>query len=147
MAVKPIPDGYPRVTPVLNVNGAAQLIEFLKKAFGFEERMRMPAPGGAIGHAELQLGDSMLMLSDALREPAMPGSIFLYVEDTDAAFRAALLAGATSIMEPTDMFWGDRFARVRDPAGNLWGLATHQEDVSEEEMGRRAAEAARKAGG
>jgi PhnB protein len=145
MAVKPIPEGYPRVTPVLNVNGAAQLIEFMKKAFGFEERMRMPAPGGAIGHAELQLGESMVMLSDALREPAMPGSIFLYVEDADARYRAALAAGATSIQEPTDMFWGDRFARVRDPAGNLWGIATHKEDLSQEEMGRRMEEASRQA--
>jgi uncharacterized glyoxalase superfamily protein PhnB len=146
MAVKPIPEGWPRVTPVFNVNGAAQLIEFMKKAFGFEERMRMPAPGGAIGHAELQLGESIVMVNDALREPAMPGSVFLYVEDADARYRAALAAGATSLQEPTDMFWGDRFARVRDPAGNLWGIATHQEDVSEEEMGRRAAEAAKTGG-
>jgi uncharacterized glyoxalase superfamily protein PhnB len=138
MAVKAIPDGYHSVTPELNVKGASKLIEFLKKAFDAEERVNMPGPGGTVMHAELRIGDSIVMLSDAVRQPARPSSIFLYVRDADAAYRRALEAGATSEMEPADMFWGDRMARVQDPCGNLWGIATHVEDVPPEEIARRA---------
>ena len=93
-------------------------------------------------HAEVRIGDSVVMLSDAVREGPMPGSIFLYVRDTDAAYKRAVKAGASSLMEPTNMFWGDRFARVKDPGGNIWGIATHVEDVPAEEMAKRAAAAA-----
>jgi PhnB protein len=139
MPVAPIPDGYHSLTPYLNVNDAAKLIDFMKQAFGAEELLRMPGPGGAVQHAELRVGDSILMVSDALRDPPMPSTLFLYVPDTDATYRRALAAGAASVAEPVDKFWGDRFARVRDPAGNLWSLATHREDVAPEELARRAA--------
>jgi PhnB protein len=138
MPVKPIPDGYHSVTPQLNVKNAAKLIDFMKQAFGAEERMRMPGPGGALMHAEVKIGDSIVMMSDAVREAPMPGSIFLYVEDVDAVYQRALRAGATSVMEPTNMFWGDRFASVKDGFGNQWGIATHKEDVPPEEMPKRA---------
>jgi PhnB protein len=139
MAVKPIPDGFHSVTPELNVQGAAKLIDFLKQAFGAEEIMRMPGPGGGVMHAEVRIGDSVLMLADAMRDPPMPSSLFLYVKDVDAAHRKAVQAGATSVMEPADMFWGDRFSRVKDAFGNFWGIATHKEDVPPEEMPKRAA--------
>ena len=142
MKVRPIPEGYHTVTPTLNVHGAAKAIDFVKRAFGAEELMRFPAPDGTIMHAEVRIGDSIVMLSDAVRLPAMPGNIFLYVNDADAVYEQALKAGATSLMPPTDMFWGDRFARVKDPCGNLWAIATHQEDLSPEEIAKRAAAAA-----
>jgi len=138
MAVKPIPDGFHSVTPELNVKGAAKLIDFMKQAFAAEEVMRMPGPGGALMHAEVRIGDSIVMLMDAVREPPMPGSVFLYVNDVDAVYKRALQAGATSLTEPTNMFWGDRFARVKDSFGNLWGIATHKEDVPPAEMPKRA---------
>jgi len=147
MPVKPIPDGYHSVTPELNVSGAAKLIDFMKQAFGAEEVMRMPGPGGALMHAEVKIGDSMVMTSDALREAPMPGSVFLYVNDVDAVYKRALQAGATSIMEPADMFWGDRFARVKDAFGNRWGIATHKEDVPPSEMPKRAEAFMKQAGG
>jgi PhnB protein len=139
MPVKPIPDGYHSVTPELNVKGAAKLIDFMKQAFGAEEVMRMPGPDGALMHAEVKIGDSIVMTSDAVREAPMPGSVFLYVNDVDGVYKRAIQAGATSLMEPTDMFWGDRFASVKDAFGNKWGMATHQEDVPPEEMPKRAA--------
>jgi len=142
MTARPIPEGYHSVTPTLNVQGAAKAIDFVKRAFGAEELLRMPGPGGAIQHAEVRIGDSIVMLSDAVRDPAMPGSIFLYVEDADAVYEQARKAGATSLMPPTDMFWGDRMARVKDPVGNLWAIATHTEDLSPEEIAKRAAAAA-----
>ena len=147
MPVKPIPDGYHTVTPQLNVKDAAKLIEFMKQAFGAEERMRMPGPDGALMHAEVKIGDSLVMLSDAVREAPMPAWLFLYVEDVDAAYQRALRAGATSALEPTDMFWGDRFASVGDAFGNRWGIATHKEDVPPQDMGRRAQEFFKKQGG
>ena len=98
MPVKPIPEGYHSVTPELNVSGSAKLIDFMKQAFGAEEVMRMPGPGGAIMHAEIKIGDSMVMTSDALREPPMPGSIFLYVSDIDAVYKRALQAGYTNVI-------------------------------------------------
>jgi len=141
MAVKPIPDGFHSVTPELVVQGGARLIDFMKQAFDAEEVLRIPAGSGAIMHAEVRIGDSIVMLSDAMRQPPIAASIFLYVPDTDATYLKALRAGATSLMEPTGMFWGDRFARVKDPWGNLWGIATHVEDVPADELARRAAAA------
>ena len=143
MAVKPIPEGYHSVTPVLTVDGAAKLMEFLKRAFGAEELLRVPGPGGTIMHAEVRIRDSVVMLTDAVREAPMPSSIFLYVDDADAVYESALKAGATSLAGPADMFWGDRFARVKDPAGNLWGIATHVRDVPPEELQQRARAAAK----
>ena len=143
MAVKPIPEGYHSVTPVLTVEGAAKLMEFLKRAFGAEELLRVPGPGGTIMHAEVRIRDSVVMLTDAVREAPMPSSIFLYVDDADAVYETALKAGATSLAGPAEMFWGDRFARVKDPAGNLWGIATHVRDVPPEELQQRARAAAK----
>jgi PhnB protein len=137
MPVKPIPEGFHSVTPELNVQGIPKLIDFMKKAFGAEELVRMPGPGGAIMHAEVKIGDSIVMMSEAVREAPMPGSIFLYVSDVDAVYKRALEAGATSVMEPANMFWGDRFSRVKDSCGNFWGIATHKEDVPPAEMPKR----------
>jgi PhnB protein len=147
MAVKPIPEGYHTVTPDLAVDDASAAIEFYKRAFGATERMRMPTPDGKVGHAELGIGDSMIMLSDPFpqattRPPKELGGttsgVFLYVEDVDAAFQQAVDAGATATMEPTDMFWGDRFGSLIDPFGHNWSLATHKEDLSEEEIAERS---------
>ena len=147
MAVKPIPEGYRTITPYLAVDDAAGAIEYYKSAFGAKERVRMDAPGGKIGHAELEIGDSLVMLSDAFpqsttRPPkeldGTSASIFMYVEDVDAAVKRAVDAGATITMEVTDQFWGDRFGSVVDPFGHLWSLATHVEDVPPEEMAKRA---------
>jgi PhnB protein len=139
VAVKPIPDGYHSVTPYLIVQGADRLLDFVKQAFAAEERFRMAGAGGSIGHAEVRIGDSVVMAADASEQwPPMPGSIHLYVDDCDAAYGRALEAGATSVQEPADQFYGDRSAGVRDPVGNVWWIVTHVEDVSEEEMARRA---------
>jgi PhnB protein len=146
MAVKPIPEGYHTLTGYLAVDDAAAAIEFYKKAFGATERMRMDAPGDKIGHAELQIGDSVFMLSDpfphsTVKPPSEVGattaSIFMYSEDVDAAVKRAVDAGATVEQEPTDMFWGDRFGSVADPFGHRWAIATHIEDVPPEEMAER----------
>lgn len=138
MGVNPIPDSYARVTPYLVNAGAARVLDFAKDAFGAEERMRMPGPDGSIGHAEMAIGDSIVMLGDAGGEwTAMPAFLYVYVEDVDATFARALEAGGESVKEPEDQFYGDRTATVRDPAGNMWGLATHVEDVSEEDMAKR----------
>jgi PhnB protein len=139
MAVKPIPDGYHSVTPSLMVQGVAALIDFLKQAFGADEIFRMPRPDGAIMHAEVKIGDSMIMMGEAMGEhQPMPGSIYLYVNDADAVYQHALQAGATTMMEPGDQFWGDRQAGIKDPVGNFWWIATHKEDVSPEELAKRA---------
>jgi PhnB protein len=139
MAVKPIPDGFHSVTPYLMVQGVAALIDFLKQAFGAEEIFRMPRPDGAIMHAEVKIGDSMIMMGEAMGEhEPMPGSIYLYVSDTDAVYHRALQAGATTVMEPGDQFWGDRQGGIKDPVGNHWWIATHKEDVSPEELAKRA---------
>lgn len=140
MAVKPIPEGYHSVTPYLVVQGAAQLIEFMKEALGAEETFRMPTPSGGIGHAEVKIGDSMVMLGDAsgAENPPMPAILHVYVEDVDARYKRALQAGATSVREPADQFYGDRSAGVKDKFGNQWWLATHVEDVPPEEMAKRA---------
>jgi PhnB protein len=138
MAVKPIPEGYGAVTPYLIVDDADALIEFLRNAFGAEKLFEMRRPDGRIWHGEIQIGDSRLMLSEASPEmPARTGLFYLYVEDVDAVYRQALAAGATSVMEPADQFYGDRHGGVRDASGNQWWIATHVEDVPPEEMERR----------
>jgi len=139
MAVNPIPEGYHTVTPYIVVEGAAKLIDFLKQAFGAEETFRMPMPDGKIGHAELRIGDSIIMMGDAGPEhPPMPTMLHLYVKDADAVYKRALQAGATSLREPADQFYGDRSGGVKDPVGNQWWIATHKEDVPPEELARRA---------
>jgi len=147
--VKPIPEGYRTVTPYLCVHDAKRAIEFYQKAFGAKETVRMDGPPGKIGHAELKIGDSMIMLSDEMpgsgcRAPQSLGgtavSIFLYVEDVDSQFHQAVSAGAKADMPPADMFWGDRYGKLTDPFGHSWGLATHKEDVTPAEMDRRMKE-------
>ena len=142
--VRPIPDRYHAVTPVLMVDGAAKLIDFLKQAFGAREKERFTDPTGKIVHAEVTLGDSIVQLSDATGEwKPVQVPLLLYVTDTDSTYRRALKAGATSLREPMNAFYGDRSAGVKDPFGNSSWIATHQEDVSREELERRA-EAERK---
>jgi PhnB protein len=150
MTTKPIPEGYHAVTPYLALDEAAEAIEFYKKAFGAKERVRMDAPGGKIGHAELEIGDSLVMLADTFpqsttRPPNELGGtsagVFLYVEDVDQVVKRATDAGATITMEVADQFWGDRFGSVKDPFGHSWSIATHVEDVPPEEMAERANEA------
>ena len=143
--VKKVPEGYHSATPYLVVGDAARAIDFYKKAFGATELVRMGGPEGKIGHAEIKIGDSMIMLSDELmgnRSPqalgGSPVSIFLYVDDVDSVFNQAVNAGAKGDMPPTDMFWGDRFGKLTDPFGHLWAVATHVEDVAPEEMRKRA---------
>jgi PhnB protein len=139
MAVKPIPEGYHTITPCLVVDGAVKLIDFLKQAFEAQEIFRMPRPDGGIMHAEVKIGDSMLMLGDATDQwKPMPCAIYLYVKDADAVYKRALQAGAASLMEPIDQFYGDRHGGIKDPAGNTWWIATHQEDVAPDELARRA---------
>jgi uncharacterized glyoxalase superfamily protein PhnB len=148
--VKPVPDGYHTLTPYLVIRDAAKAIEFYKKAFGAKETFRMPGPGGKIMHAELQIGDSMLMLAEEMPEygakspQALGGSpvnVFLYVEDADKVFNQAVAAGATVTMPLADQFWGDRYGKLADPFGHQWSVATHKEDVAPEEMAKRAAKA------
>jgi len=139
--VKPIPEGYHTVTPFLVLKDAHRAIEFYKRAFGAEERFRMPTPDGKVAHAELQIGDSVVMLSEAIQEPVTSASMYLYVPNVDAVCQRAVAAGAEAAMPPTDMVWGDRFGRVVDPFGVRWGIATHKEDLSPQEIGRRAAQA------
>lgn len=140
MAVKPIPEGYHTVTPYMTVQGADTLIAFLKEAFGALESERLTGENGRIQHAEVRIGDSVVMMAQATEQwTAMPSAIYLYVDDTDATYRRALQAGATSVMEPADQFYGDRNAGVQDPVGNYWWIATRIEDVSSEELARRAA--------
>ncbi len=145
MTVRPIPEGFRTVTPYLVVKGVPRLIEFLVRAFEAEEAERTTLPDGTIMNVSLRIGDSMIMMGEARGEFApMPASILLYVKDADALYRRALDAGAASMMEPADQFYGDRNAGVRDPAGNLWWIATHIEDVPPDEMKRRVDEFARK---
>jgi uncharacterized glyoxalase superfamily protein PhnB len=135
--VRPIPRGYHSVTASLIQDNAAQTIDFCKKAFGAKTRMSLTGASGKIMHAEIEIGDSVIMLTDAEREPAQPARLFLYVDNVDKTFAKALKAGATAVMEPQNMFWGDRFGRLQDPAGNGWEIATHVEDVSAGEMKKR----------
>lgn len=144
MAVKPIPEGYHNVTPYLVVQAVPRLIEFTTRAFEGKEVLRMTEPGGGVRHAEVKIGDSIVMMGEAsAQHPAMPTSLYLYVTDTDTAYKRALQAGATSLEEPATQFYRDRRAGVKDPVGNHWWIATHVEDVPPEEMKRRAAAATR----
>ena len=146
MAVKPRPDGYHSVTPYLVVDGAARVIDFLKQVFNAQEMMRLAAPGGRIGHADLRIGDSMVMLGDAHDgHLPMQAMLYVYVDDVDAAYQRALRTGAPSVQSPADQFYGDRSGAVKDPCGNQWSIATRIEDVTPEELRRRAEEVMRKA--
>lgn len=139
--VKPIPDGYTAITPYLLVENAAGYIAFLAQAFGAIERQRMAMPGGGIGHAEVEINGAKLMLSDAFPPdfPATYSQIHFYVEDVDSAYARAVAAGATSIEEPADQFYGDRSARVADPRGNQWFIASQIEEVDMDEIKKRIA--------
>jgi PhnB protein len=148
--VKPIPDEYPRVMPYLIVDGAAAAIDFYKAVFGATERVRMSGPDGRIGHAELQIGGSVIMLADENPEMGIKGpkaiggtpvTLHVYVEDSDAAFERALNAGATSLRPIEDQFYGDRSGQFEDQFGHRWNVATHVEDVPPDEMEKRAAAA------
>jgi PhnB protein len=150
MAVKPIPDGYHSVTPYLILDDAARALEFYKKAFGAVELLRMPAPGGRIGHAEIRIGDSPIMLAD--ESPQMnarsarsfggsPVSLMVYVENVDALVAQAVAAGGKLVRPVADQFYGDRTGGIDDPFGYHWYLATHVEDVPPDELERRAAKA------
>jgi len=145
---KPIPEGFNTLTPHIVCKDAAQAIEFYKKALGAKEMYRMPAPDGAIMHAEMSIGNSRLMIAEenpqwGSKGPTAiggtPVTIHLYVENCDALYQQAIGAGATSAMEPQDAFWGDRYARFVDPYGHSWAVATHKEDLTPEEIGKRAA--------
>lgn len=146
MGIKPIPDGYHTITPYLIVKGAAGALDFYKKAFGVEELMRFADPSGKIGHAEIRIGDSTIMLADevpemGIRSPQTLGgsavSLVLYVEDVDRLFARAVAAGAKPTRPVKDQFYGDRTGTLTDPFGHVWTIATHKEDVSPEEMHRR----------
>ena len=148
MPVKAIPDGYYSLTPYIVCKGAAKAIEFYAKAFGAQEMVRMPGPHGSIMHAEVKIGNSMLMLADENKErghlsPESIGgsasSIMFYADDVDEVFRRAVAAGAKAEMPPADMFWGDRMGNLVDPFGHKWAIATHKEDVAPEEMEKRMA--------
>lgn len=141
--VKAIPDGYHTVQPYLHIRGAAEALEFYKKAFAATERMRMPQEDGRIGHAEIQLGDSVIMLADEFPDKQIYSpkhfggsaiSIMFYADDCDATYKQALAAGAKSLREPADQFYGDRTAGVEDPFGFQWWIQTHIKDVSIEEL-------------
>ncbi|HEY7579043.1 MAG TPA: VOC family protein [Acetobacteraceae bacterium] len=139
MAVNVKPAGYHTLTPYLVVEGAGRLIEFLEEVFDATVQERLAAPGNRIGHAQLQIGDSIVMLSDAGAEHTpMPAMLYVYVDDVDATFQRALAAGATQVQPPTDQFYGDRSGGVKDPCGNQWWIATHIEDVPPDELRRRA---------
>ena len=148
--VQPIPDGYPQVTPYLCVDGAAAAIDYYTTVFGATERMRMPGPDGKIGHAELQLGNSVIMLSDEHPDMGVlgpksvggtPVTLSVYVEDVDAAFDRAIGAGGTAVRPVENQFYGDRVGQFEDPFGHRWSVATHVEDVPPDEMAKRASEA------
>ena len=148
MAVNPIPEGYPRVTPYLCVQGAAAAIDFYAEVLSATERVRMPGPNDTIGHCELQLGDSVIMLADEFPDMGVvspktlggsPVTLNVYVEDVDAVFERAVAAGAQSLRPVETQFYGDRSGQFEDPFGHRWNVASHVEDVSPEEMQRRAA--------
>jgi uncharacterized glyoxalase superfamily protein PhnB len=142
--VQPVPEGYHTVTPWIIVKGAAGLIDFIEEAFGgVEKEGRVIKEDGMIGHAEVRIGDSVVMIFDAKEAwPPTPGFLRLYVEDGDAVYQRALKAGATSVTEMTELFFGDRVGRVRDPWDNIWWIHEHIEDVEPEELARRAGEPA-----
>lgn len=145
-AANPVPEGCRTVTPYLIIRDAAKAIEFYKKAFGAVERFRMPMPDGKLAHAEIQIGDSVVMIADENPDWGVvspqtlngsPVSVFLYVPDVDATFQQAVAAGASEAMPVADMFWGDRYGKVVDPFGHKWDIATHVEDVAPAEMEER----------
>jgi PhnB protein len=155
MAVKPIPDGYHAVTPYLVVDGAAQALEFYKQVFGATEQMRMAAPDGRIGHAEMRIGDSVVMLADEVPDMGYRGpkayggsalSLMVYVDDVDATFRRALAAGAVERRAVQNQFYGDRSGTLEDPFGHTWTVSTHVEDLSQEEMAKRSEQAMKQKG-
>ncbi len=146
--VKPVPDDRPTVIPYLTVDGAAEALEFYVSALGAEERARIPGPGGKIMHSEVAFGDGCVMVSDAFPEwgsngpraiGGTPVTISIYVEDVDATIARAAEAGAKVLSPPENQFWGDRSGTIEDPFGHHWHIGTHVEDVSLEELGRRAA--------
>ena len=148
MPVKPIPDGYEGATPYLCCKDAASALEFYKTAFGAKELYRMPMPDGKVGHAEMQIGGARVMLSDEFPEwgnlsPLSIGgsatTVLIYFEDVDAVVDRAVSAGAKLLQPPTDQFWGDRSCKLQDISGHTWMFATRKEDVSAEEMNKRAA--------
>jgi PhnB protein len=156
MAVKPVPEGYHTVTPYLIVKDAAKALDFYAKALGAKARMKMDGPGGKVMHAEVQIGDSVVMLADEFPEMGAkspqtiggtPVGICLYVPDVDALFKQAIAAGAKEERPVMDQFYGDRSGTLLDPFGHKWTIATHKEDLSPEEMGKRAAEWMKKKGG
>jgi PhnB protein len=148
--VKPIPDGYPQVSPYLVVDDGAKAIDFYTKVLGATERMRMGAPGGKIGHAELQIGDSVVMLADEFPDMGAvspktvggtPVTLGMYVEDVDKTFDAAVKAGAKALRPVENQFYGDRSGQIEDPFGHRWSISSHIEDVPPDEMAKRAQEA------
>lgn len=148
--VQPIPEGFHTVTPHLTVSDAAAAIDFYKRAFGATEKMRMTGPGGrGVMHAEIVIGDSIVFLADDLGSPGMSapeklgaasGSMNLYLQDVDAAFKQAVEAGASVMMPVGDMFWGDRYGLIKDPFGQVWGISTHIKDMTEAEMAKASEE-------
>jgi len=144
MATKAVPDTYHTLTPYLVVKGAAQLADFLERAFGAREVHLMKMPDGNVAHGDLLIGDSHVMLGEASGPwPSQSSSIYVYVPDCDAVYTQVLAAGGTAVQEPKTQFYGDRHGEVKDPCGNTWWVATHVEDVAPAELERRAAEAAR----
>ena len=148
MTAKPIPDGYHSLTSYLIVDGAAAALDFYKKAFGAEEVCRMPGPGGKVMHAEMKVGDSIIMVGEealdrGAKSPQTLGgsgvTLMVYLPNVDQAFDKAIKAGCTAKMPPSDMFWGDRYGQLTDPYGHCWALATHIEDVAPQEMEKRMA--------
>ena len=146
MPAKPIPEGYHTLTPYLAVDDATEAIEFYKRAFGAKETVRMDAPNGTVGHAELEIGDSVIMLADPFPQASAKApkdlggtsvSLMMYVEDVDAAVKKAADAGGKITMEPEDQFWGDRLGSVADPFGHVWQIATHVEDLTPEQIAER----------
>ena len=144
--VKPIPAGYHSITPYLVIKGAAKAIDYYKKAFGAKEIMRMATPDGSVGHAELKIGDSIVMMGEEVpqmgyRAPqaSTPVGLMLYVDDVDRVFQQAIAAGGRVDKEVQNQFYGDRSGTLYDPFGHMWTVATHVEDVSEEEMKQRMA--------
>jgi PhnB protein len=150
MAVQPIPEDYTGLVPVLAVDDTAAAIDFYKRALGAQERMRLPSPDGKIAHAEIEISGTVVMLGDdseqrTIKSPEQLGgtsvAVFMYVEDVDATVQQAVDSGAEITMPIDDMFWGDRYGKIVDPYGHEWHIATHKEDLSEEEMAKRAEEA------
>jgi uncharacterized glyoxalase superfamily protein PhnB len=144
MPVKPIPDDYPRVIPYLIVRDVAKLMDFLTEVFGAKQNEKMTLPDGSVNHGAVRIGNSVIMMGKSSDDyPPIPTMIYIYVENTDEAYNKALQAGAESLMEPANQFYGDRNAAVKDPSGNSWWIASHVEDVSPEEMQKRNEERAK----